>query len=139
MNIFYLSLTAFILHFAWENIQAPLFQGYTSFFQHFPMCFMGAVGDVVVTLFVYSIIALLKNNFSWIAVLNKKDIIALAIIGFFIAAGIEWRALLFGNWAYSETMPFIPYLKVGLAPILQMTLLLPFSIYLTKKYFIHNT
>ncbi|MDA1169465.1 MAG: hypothetical protein O3A36_03950, partial [bacterium] len=76
----------------------------------------------------------LKNDFNWIASLNKKDIITLAAIGLCIAVGIEWRALLFERWAYTDVMPIIPYLKVGLTPMLQMILLLPLSMYLTKIF-----
>ncbi len=132
-QIIFLTIIAFVLHIVWENMQAPLFQGYASFVAHFPMCVIGTVGDVVITLFVYFIIGLLKNDFNWIVGLNKKDITVLAIIGFFIAVGIEWRALLFGMWDYTDTMPIIPYLKIGLTPVLQMIFLLPVSIYLVKK------
>src|SRR3989338_9721013 len=132
-QIIFLSLIAFILHIVWENMQASLFQGYVSFVEHFPMCLVGTAGDVAITLFVYFIVALLKNDFNWILTLNKKQIATLAVIGFFIAVGIEWRALLFGRWAYADVMPIIPYLNVGLVPILQMTFLLPLSMYLTKK------
>jgi len=132
-QIIFLSLIAFILHIVWENMQAPLFQGYVSFVAHFPMCLVGTAGDVVITLFVYFIVALLKNDVNWISTLNKKDFVILAVIGFFIAVGIEWRALLFGRWAYIEVMPIIPYLEVGFMPIIQMTFLLPFSVYLTKE------
>jgi len=132
-QIIFLSLIAFVLHIVWENAQAPLFQGYASFAAHFPMCLVGTVGDVVITLFIYFIVALLKNDSSWISTLNKKDFAILAVVGFFIAIGIEWRALLFGRWAYADVMPIIPYLNVGLAPILQMTFLLPLSMYFTKK------
>jgi len=132
-KIIFLSLIAFVLHIVWENAQAPLFQGYASFASHFPMCLVGTVGDVVITLVVYFIVALLKNDINWISTLNKKDFVILAVIGFFIAVGIEWRALLFGRWAYADVMPIIPYLKIGLVPILQMIFLLPLSMYLTKK------
>lgn len=40
------------------------------------------------------------------------------------------NALLLGKWSYAPTMPLVPYLRVGLMPILQMTLLLPLSFYL---------
>jgi hypothetical protein len=132
-QVIFLSLIAFVLHIVWENAQAPLFQGYVSFSLYFPMCLIGTVGDVVITLFVYSIVALLKNNFSWLFNLNKRDIVVLVTIGFFIAIGIEWHALLFGSWTYTDAMPIIPSLKVGLAPVLQMMFLLPTSMYLTKK------
>lgn len=133
-QIIFLSLIAFILHIIWENAQAPLFQGYASFSQHFLACLFGTVGDIAITLFVYVIVALLKNDFNWIASQNKKDIAVLAVIGFFVAVGIEWRALLSDRWAYNDAMPLIPYLKVGLLPIIQMTLLLPFSVFITGKF-----
>ena len=60
-QIIFLSLIAFILHIVWENVQAPLFQGYASFSQHFFVCLISTVGDVIITLFVYSIVGLLKN------------------------------------------------------------------------------
>jgi len=132
-HIIFLSLIAFVLHSVWENAQAPLFRGYVSFTEHFSACFVGTIGDVIITLSVYFIFALFKNDLGWLSALNKKDIILLAIVGFLIAIGIEQRALLQGRWAYADVMPIIPYLKVGFMPILQMTLLLPFSIYLTKK------
>ena len=127
-----LSLIAFVLHIIWENLQAPLFQGYESFVQHFSACFIGTIGDVIFTLFVCIMIALVKENFNWINTLNKKDLVVLIAVAFFFSIGIEQRALLFGRWDYADTMPIIPYLKVGLTPVLQMILLLPFSIYLTK-------
>lgn len=137
-QIIFLSLIAFVLHIVWENMQAPLFQGYVSFVAHFPMCVVGTVGDVGITLFVYFIIALLKNDFNWIVALNKKDIAILSAVGFLIALGVEWRALLFGRWAYIGAMPILPYLKVGLTPVIQMTLLLPLSVYLTKIIITHK-
>jgi len=132
-QIIFLSLIAFVLHIVWENVQAPLFQGYASFASHFPVCLVGTVGDVAITLFVYFIVALLKNDSNWIYTLNKKDFAILAVVGLFIAVGIERHTLPFGRWAYADAMPIIPYLKVGLTPILQMTFLLPISVYLTKK------
>lgn len=137
-QIILLSLVAFVLHIVWENMQAPLFAGYVSFVTHFQLCAVSTGGDVVITLFVYFIIALLKNDFNWIVELNKKDIVILAVIGFLIAVGIEWRALLFGNWAYGGGMPMVPYVRVGLTPVIQMTFLLPLSIYLTKIIFTHK-
>ena len=135
-----LAVIAFLLHVVWENSQAPLFAGYSSLGQHFPMCLWATIGDVVFTLSVYFGISLLKNDFGWIMRLNGRDIAVITVIGFFWAIGIEWRALLFGKWNYADAMPIVPYLRVGLAPVLQMTLLLPLSFYLAKsaKIFAQN-
>ena len=66
--------------------------------------------------------------------IGKKDIFVLAVIGFFFALGIEWRAILFDRWSYTEAMPIIPYFQVGLAPIIQMSILLPLSFYITELF-----
>jgi len=114
-------------------VQAPLYQGYEYFGQHFGLCLLGTLGDIGLTLFVYLTIALLKGNAYWIRELNRKDLLVLAIIGFYAAVQIEQQALLSDQWSYTSSMPVIPYLKAGLTPVLQMTILLPVSIYITKK------
>jgi hypothetical protein len=128
-----LILVSFVLHIVWENVQAPLYQGYVSFFQHFSPCMLGTVGDISLTIFVYLAVALLKNNIYWITGLNKKDILVLTVVGFFAAVQIEQQALLFGQWGYASSMPLVPYFGAGLTPVLQMTILLPVSMYITNK------
>ncbi len=123
-----LAIVAFVLHIIWENVQAPLFAGYQSFSQHFSMCLIGTIGDVVITLSVLAFLWLLKKD-----VARTADFLGLAIIGFVIAVGIEQNALLADKWNYNSAMPIIPWLNVGLAPILQMTLLIPLSFYLARS------
>lgn len=121
-------IIAFLLHIVWENAQAPLYAGYQSFFVHFPVCLIGTVGDVVITILTLMLVLLLKKQIPQTA----PDFLALAIIGFITAIAIEQHALLVGKWNYSQTMPLIPWLNVGLAPILQMTILLPLSFYIAN-------
>lgn len=118
----------FLLHLFWENAQASLYSGYQSFSQHFLMCFVGTIGDVVITLFVLACIWLLKKD----KPRTGADFLVLAVIGFIVAVVIEQHALLVDKWNYTSAMPIIPWLNVGLAPIIQMALLLPLSFYLTK-------
>lgn len=125
-----LVIVAFLLHFIWENAQAPLYAGYSSFGQHLPICFIGTIGDAVITLFVLACIWLLKKDRPQ----TISDFLALAIIGFIVAVLIEKNALLVGRWNYSSAMPVIPWIKVGLTPIIQMTMLLPLSFYLAKLF-----
>lgn len=125
-----LAITTFFLHIIWENSQAPLYAGYQSFSQHFPICLVGVVGDVIITFFVLAFISLLKKD----RVQTIADFMALAVIGFIIAVAIEQHALLTGKWNYAPAMPIIPWLRVGLTPIIQMTVLLPLSFYLTGLF-----
>lgn len=123
-----LSSVAFFLHVILENAQAPLYAGYQSFLQHLPICFVGALGDVLITILILVFLLLLKKDLPAV----RTDFWALAIIGFVIAVAIEQNALLLGKWSYAPAMPLIPYLQVGLVPIIQMTILLPLSFYLTN-------
>lgn len=125
-----LTLVAFLLHIVWENAQAPLYSGYQSFSEHFSICLVGTLGDVVITLSVLAFLWLLiKKDMS-----RPADFLGLAIIGFIIAIAIEQNALLAGKWNYVLAMPIIPWLNVGLAPIVQMTLLLPLSFYVAGLF-----
>ena len=45
------------------------------------------------------------------------------LAGFLIAVHIEQRALETGRWSYGQLMPIIPYVQVGLMPVLQMMIL----------------
>lgn len=125
-----LAIFALLLHVVWENAQAPLYAGYQSFLQHLPICSVGALGDVVITLLVFAFFWLLKKSVPS----TKTDFLALAIMGFVIAVAIEQNALLLNKWSYTSAMQLVPYLRIGFAPILQMTLLLPLSFYLAGLF-----
>lgn len=120
-----LALVSFVFHIIWENAQAPLYQGYESFWQHFPVCSMGAVGDVGITLVFAGVLWLLKPD-QWMRP-GWRGYAVLAIAGFFTAVLIEQHALLIDKWAYTQAMPLVPYFRVGLTPVLQMTVLLPLT------------
>lgn len=122
---------SFTLHIVWENLQAPLYAGFVSFAGHFLVCLRATAGDVVISAGVLFLTTLLKQMPSM--KFNKNDLIVLAIIGFSVAVVIEQNALLAGRWSYGDIMPLVPYFRVGLAPVLQMTFLLPLSFYLTQK------
>ncbi|MEK7624110.1 MAG: hypothetical protein AAB404_00040 [Patescibacteria group bacterium] len=128
---FILIATSFAFHIVWENFQAPLYAGFVSFSSHFSMCFWATIADVVISAGVLLFVILLKQASPM--KFNKNDFIALAVVGFVIAVAIEQNALLAGEWGYTSAMPLVPYFRVGLTPVLQMTLLLPLSFYLAQK------
>lgn len=125
-----LIVIAFFLHIIWENVQAPLYAGYQSFSQHLQACLIGALGDVIITFSVLMFFALLKKE----KIQMISDFMALAVIGFFVSVAVEQHALLTGKWNYATAMPIIPWLHVGLTPVMQMTVLLPLSFYLTELF-----
>lgn len=130
-HIITLAGVAFLLHLIWENAQMPLYEGFTSFAHNFPRCFIATIGDVFITLLVLGFLSLVKPHNAF--TLSKKDYAALTLLGFFTALIVEQHALLLGKWGYNEFMPLIVYFQVGLTPILQMTILLPLSFFITQQ------
>lgn len=123
---FLITIIGFLANFIWENLQVPLYgYRYRDFFQHFPMCLFAAIGDVVLIMLFYAIIAWYRKNWLWIEKVSIKDILILLFMGGIGAIVIEQIALPLDVWSYSSGMPIIPILDVGVTPIVQM-MILPF-------------
>ena len=132
--IFTVSGIGFLLNAVWENLQAPLYQGYTDFWQHLSICSVASLGDVLIILVIYFILAIINRDVFWVTKMSRVDVILVITLGVLIAVGIEKWALDIGRWQYVSSMPLIPYTNVGLLPILQMAIL-PWATYLfTRKY-----
>lgn len=57
-----------------------------------------------------------------------------AFIGAACAVAIEWIAISFGRWSYSDRMPEIPRLRMGVWPLLQLTLLTPAAVWIATRW-----
>ena len=127
-----LCIVAFALHYIWENSHVVL---YTNFQEltTIPIMYYATMGDVLYTLIAVCFVTLFKGRIDWFAVSGKRDIFILGIMGFWIALFVEYKALALGRWAYLDAMPILPFFHVGLTPILQMTILLPLTIFLVAE------
>lgn len=124
-------VVAFALNLVWENAQAPLYQGYVSFWQHFWICLPASLWDAgyitVVYLaikFAYRAVGLIqKTPDQEESVFGITTMIIVVALGFVTAGYIELRALAQGRWTYTDVMPLVPIIHVGLTPFLQLALL----------------
>ena len=123
-------LAGFSTNLIWENLQAPLYQGYESFITHFLFCLGASVIDGVVIVAFYLIIGLIRNNHSWLVEMRTRDILLLFILGAVTAFAFEKWAISSGWWNYNPNMPII--FRVGLTPLIQLPILSVLSIYLIK-------
>lgn len=122
-----------VLNLAWENFQAPLYQGYSNFWQHLPICSIASFGDVFIILVLYFVLALVNRDMLWISKMNRVDVAGVIVLGVLVAIGIEKWALATERWQYNLSMPLIPYVKIGLLPVLQMGLLPLLTYYIGKR------
>jgi hypothetical protein len=55
-------------------------------------------------------------------------------IGLGIATALEWMAIHDqARWAYGTSMPMVPVLRVGLAPVLQWVIAPPVGVWFVKR------
>ena len=132
-------LGSFVLNLIWENAQAFLYRGYDGLSQHFWICFIAALGDVVIVAAIYGAVALLWRDAGWYRRMSVGRIACTVVLGIAIAAAIEAWAVASGRWAYNG-MPLVPFTGIGLVPVLQMVVLPPaiygimrFSDFLTSR------
>ncbi len=131
---FAFALISAVLHGIWEHLHVPLYGGYEHL-TTLPIEVYATLGDIAYSIVAIILISLFKRNTEWLKQPSKHDYLVLASIGFLIALFVEYKALALGRWFYLSSMPIIPILHVGLSPILQMTLLLPLSIYIISRMY----
>lgn len=122
--------TAFLLHYAWEALHAPLYTNYGSLGGPLPLALYATLGDVFYTLFAVAVVALYRRDGGWIIRARGVDYAALALFGFCISVFVEYKALFLERWEYAPAMPLL--FGIGLSPILQMAVLLPLSVFLAR-------
>lgn len=125
-------VVAVAVNYAWELAQTPLYAGVD-----FPgaawHCFVASLGDGLLLLFIYAAVAVAMRSLDWYMHPGVEAYFAMAAVGLAVGVAVEWWGLhLARRWQYSELMPIIPGVGVGLAPILQM-LLLPPAIFIAVR------
>ena len=94
----------------------------------FMFCTLASVGDAIVTVSIYVFLKfLIKPN-------GAKFYSSAVVSGALCAIGFEWIAFRFGLWSYGEQMIILPILEVGLLPFVQLILLVPLAIWLTRTF-----
>lgn len=126
--IFIMITLSFLLNFAWELFQIPLYKNPVYDFNHIEFCALASLADVLMVLLLYFGIALMFKNPFWIEPLKLQKISIVVLIGGVGAVLSEMWHLSLGSWAYDNSMPIIPFVSVGIAPVLQF-MILPLLIY----------
>jgi len=127
-----LVITSFLLNSIWELLHSPLYLWHHDDFRHVSICILASLADTVMVLMLIFLFGLAFKNVFWVNHLTKGRIIVLALVGAIGATiGEMWHTSK-GDWAYSDYMPLIPWLGVGVSPVLQFTIL-PLIIFVVNK------
>ena len=120
------ALVTFLFHFAWEILQAPLFAD-MPVFSHWEaalVCLKATLGDVGIALASFAVGASWDRSWRWFLSPSVAALAAYLATGVAITIAFEWHAVYWASrWSYSELMPVVPLLNVGLSPLLQWIVL----------------
>ena len=125
-----LFITALVLNWLWEMIQMPAYSTIAgrSWRSTLLPCTMASLGDAAITVSICALSVLATRNWYWAAQANWKHYVGIALLGAAAAVIIEKTASPLSLWAYNRRMPIVPVLRVGLWPLLQLTLLVPVAV-----------
>jgi hypothetical protein len=124
------ALFAFLVHYPWEFLQVPFFEGMATapHWEAVRFCTRATAGDAGIALVAFWGAAALVGSRRWIR--KPQRIATTTFIAIGIAVTIVFERLAtgpLGRWDYSELMPVLPVLEVGMVPLAQW-LILPWAI-----------
>lgn len=116
----------------WECMHLPLYADYQQMGEGLPLVLIATSGDVLYVLLIAFVIKMTIRGPEWLHLVRTRHYLLAAFLGFLVALFVEYKALYLHRWAYSSLMPVIPFFGVGLSPVLQMMVLAPLTIYLSR-------
>jgi len=133
-------IVAVLLNYLWELAQAPLYVGLKNYnagvFWH---CFVASLGDGIMVLLIVATGWIVLRQSDWFLRPGVRGYLVILMAGLFLALLVEWVAVhILGRWEYSDKMPMVPMLGIGLVPIAQM-LILPLLIFRIVATWSYNT
>lgn len=125
----------FMLNLIWELAQGPLYEGFEYDLKHVSFCALASVADMLMVLILFFGFSLIYLSVSWITYLSPKRVLILVVVGTVGAIIAEVWHTSQSDWAYADAMPIMPWLGVGLSPVLQFAVL-PYLTFLIVNRFI---
>tara|TARA_R110002110_G_C13450949_1_gene717067 strand:+ start:894 stop:1403 length:510 start_codon:yes stop_codon:yes gene_type:complete len=127
----------FLAHFVWEMLQVPWFIGMADA-PHgsvVGLCLRATGGDVLILLASFWLSSIACGNRRWLLEGVRKPAVILVVTALVVTIVLEWLATgPMERWVYADSMPIIPLLGVGLAPVLQWLLLPPLIMWLARRH-----
>jgi len=134
VHIAAVSTCAFTLHLAWELLQCEVFFVHGSYDSSMAAMVKASVGDVILTWILYVIVAVVSRRWRWaVGPWSGRQIATLLVASTALAADVEVRGLLAERWSYSDLMPIVPFLGVGVVPVVQLLVLTPAVVLLAER------
>ena len=117
---------AVAINYVWEIAQSFLFVGMGSIRAVLWHCFVASLGDGVILCIIHGVGWGVFRRADWFARAGASQYGVMLGAGLVIASAMEWVAVhVLHRWAYTDLMPVVPGLDIGVIPVLQMLVLPP--------------
>ena len=131
---------SFFLNFFWEVVQTYF---YTLKDSHFSKMLYGwfhcTFGDVILTIGSFWLVSAVSRNRKWLLKLNRLNFIGFIMVGVVYTVFSEWANVhVFKSWGYNQSLPIIPWVKMGLTPFLQWIVIPPIVILLVRHHLLSD-
>jgi hypothetical protein len=123
-----LCFSSFFFNFFWEMVQTPLYDDVSqkTYLQILISRFHCTLGDVLILLSAYWIVAWFTHNRNWVTFFCPKHLLGFTLLGLGYTLVSEWVNIdIRSAWGYSPSMPRLPFIGTGLTPFLQWLILPP--------------
>lgn len=133
INLFFIAL---IMNFVWEMLQMPLFSYPTnaSLAQINLACIQASLGDAAMIVIAFWFVAFLQKNRGWFLRPSVQSLVLFLLPGIIMTIVFELIATeLLHRWTYADSMPVLPILGTGLAPLAQWLVLPPIIIFILRR------
>lgn len=128
-------LIAVAVNFMWELAQAPLYEWPGDSRNVWWHCFVASLGDGALVLLILGVGWLALGRPDWFLKPGPPGYLVMWLTGLALAVGIELIAVhTLKRWKYSELMPRIPELEIGMVPVIQMLILPPLIFWIASRY-----
>ncbi len=127
----------FLLHFAWEMMQVPWFDGMleASHGTVVWLCTRATFGDVLILVVAFWAGSAAVRQRQWLIPGLLVPALVTIAMGVLITVVFEWLATgMLDRWSYADNMPVVPGVGIGLTPLLQWLILPPLALWLARRH-----
>lgn len=119
-------VVAVVFNYPWERAQASLYVGKDSSDIVWWLCFLATLADGLLVLLISAVGRIILHRPDWFEQPGMRGYLLMLGTGLLISLSVEWVTVyVLKWWAYTPEMPLLPWLGIGLAPVLQMLVLPP--------------
>lgn len=128
-------VVAVVLNYLWERVQSQLYIGPNGADIAWWLCFVASLVDGLFVLLILGVGWVVFGRSDWYEQAGIRGYLVMLASGVAISVVVEWTTVyLMHWWTYSERMPLVPGLGIGVTPLIQMLVLPPCIFHVVTKW-----